>query len=173
MDNSSGIRFQARNQTSPAAPVLSGPLRTAGARQNDFAQNVRQAARQSGEEQTAVSAQPSETQPLTSRMPGAAGGETLGVTPLTPAELGIRRTAQELQTRQLVNTLSGRLASPVSMADYPHSVVTYAGQLASQTNNAAFAQPITPGRLPATRNPDIRTVKPIHPSEGGHHVEKD
>lgn len=172
MNTTSGIGGKDRNRTAPylsAAP----PSRQADSPQTDFSQSVREATGQTREERAVTNRQTSSVQPLTAESMAVAQTTAPGMTPLTPVELGLRQTAQELQTRQLINAMAGRLVAPKNLADYPQSVVTYAGQMSAQTSNAAFATPPGPNRVTGPRVTDVRSIMPVDPAEGGQSVEKD
>ncbi|MDR3206989.1 MAG: hypothetical protein LBT60_01525 [Oscillospiraceae bacterium] len=149
--------------------AVAGATRPLGAGVSDFTQNIRDATRQTQQAQTPPSLRPQSVSPLTADLLRAGDGDIPGVTPLTPAELNRLQTDQQLQARQLLNNYAARLAAPANMADYPATLVTYAGQLAAQTNRAGFSMPESSARgmITPRRRPETRAISPVEPVEEG------
>jgi len=152
-------RYVSREQPQTVVPLN----RPVGAAETGFAQNIQDATRQAGRQQTAPGTQPQAAQPSTAENMRARSGALPGVTPLTPNELDLRQTAHELQTRQMLNNMAGRMTAPTNIADYPQTVVAYAGQLAAQVSHAGFALPDSPARVLSTprRGQDVRGIEPV------------
>ena len=147
------------SRLNPEQPVTANTSRPVDAHETGFAQSIQDASQQTGQQQTA--AQPQAARALSYENLRAAAGALPGITPPAPNELGLRDTMRELQTRQLLNTMVGRLTAPVNIADYPQTVVTYAGQLAAQVNHAGFAESPVRALSAPRRESDVRPVSPM------------
>jgi hypothetical protein len=169
MDILSSVTPGERGQALPA-----GSSSPSNPTEPSFARSIQNAARQGAQAPLPPSeTRPAPVSPLTAEAPRAEAGAFPGVTPLSPAELNLRQTDEELRARRLLGDYAARMTAPTSLADYPPALVTYAGQLAAQTNRAGFSMPESSARAVVTprRSPEARAVRPVEPAEGGHAVD--